>query len=396
MDQQQASTPAVDEARRRGEVLAMLAGRRRRRRVLTGLAVGAAAALVATGSVAAWSSQDAAAATAAQIGAWHDDRDLAVCDAEARAVAAVALAERAEGVLRAADHVRDAEQLLGAPERAAFEEARGSVLRSIDDGAFTTQEDRSTAARWASLAAASGDAAGFDVRDACLAEAAQAREPVEGVTAERAAALQEELRQLGEADAVSTERFDRLDAAIGAVAPTVLALADSRATIATLREAFALAPADALASLEEDDRQVADLAAAVRSSGTADAALDLVERLSLQVASTWMAESFQLEAVGLAEEAAARAAAARGAQAAVAEVRPAPTTPAPAEPADPAPAPAPAPSTPAQPSAPPAPSPTVAPEPPVVEPSEPAEPSPPVEPAPTAPPELLPDLPGLP
>lgn len=394
MGQQEASTPAVDEARRRGEVLAMLAGRRRRRRLLTGLAVGAAAALVATGSVAAWSSQDAATATAAQIGAWHDARDRAVCDAEARAVAAVALSERAEGVLRAADHVRDAEQLLGAPERAAFEDARGSVLGSIDDGAFTTQDDRSTAARWASLAAASGDAAGFDVRDACLAEAAEAREPVEGVTAERAAALQEELRQLGEADAVSTERFDRLDAAIGAVAPTVLALADSRATITTLREAFALAPADALAALEEDDREVADLAAAVRASGSAGAALDLVERLSLQVASTWMAESFQLEAVGLAQEAAARAAAARGAQAAVAEVRPAPATPAPADPA--VPAPSPAPSAPAQPSAPPAPSPTVAPEPPVVEPSEPAEPSPPVEPAPTTPPELLPGVPSIP
>ncbi|GAA3609803.1 hypothetical protein [Agrococcus terreus] len=411
MDEQRTRAAAPDDAaelRRRSEVLAMLARRRRRRRTLLGSIAGVAMLAVVGGSLVAWSAQARATSIADEIELWHAERDDARCQVAARLVLAVELESRAADVVAAAEHVSEAEDLLSEDARRAFRDQRAALRTSLDSGELLTEDDRVTAARWRAEAEASGDAEAFDVVAACTAEAAQRRSPVEGVTAERVDALAAELRELGDPRALDAARLDALDAAIRALAPSAMALAEGRAELGDLRAAFSASPTDVLASLGSSDDAVRDSAEALRRDGSPLAVLDLIESLALHVASAWMAEAWQLEADGDAAGAAERQSAAAQVQEAIAQAAPRPrpiASPAPpVQPSAPAlpegPRPS-APSSPApQPTAPPSPSsPPVAPttppgpvDPPVDPSPEPEpEPEPPIFPTPVDPRPTLPD-----
>ncbi|WP_404313099.1 hypothetical protein LG314_04535 [Agrococcus terreus] len=374
-------------------MLAMLARRRRRRRTLLGAVAGAATLAVVGGSLVAWSAQARAASIADEIELWHSERDDARCQVAARLVLAVELESRATDVIAAAEHVSEASELLGDDARRAFRAERHALIAALGSGELLTEDDRATAARWRSAADASGDPEGFDVVAACTAEAAERRSPVEGVTAERVDALAEELRELGDPRALDAARLDALDAAIQAIAPAAMALAESRADLAGLRTAFSASPVDVLASLGASDAAVRDGAEALRREGSPLAVLDLIESLALHVAAAWMAEAWQLEADGDAEGAAERQSAAAQVQAAITQAAPRPRPiAAPAPPVQPS-APAlpqgPRPSGPASPQPQPtAPSPS---NPPVIPPTSPGPVDPPVDPAPEPQPEPEPE-----
>lgn len=380
VDEQPAREPsgsADAEARRRTAVLADLHRRRNRRRWIVGVSALAATALIASGSVIAWSSQARAGDLAGQIQSWHEEHERARCELEVRIVSAVGLEPRTQDVLEAAQQVADAEGLLNARERVAFASHRESLLGAIAEDGFVTAEDRELAEAWAERRAASDDPASFDVLDECLVTAAAQRTPVEGVTAERAEALARELRALGDPRDLDDARIDRFEAAIEQLTRSATAAAESRTEITALRALFPLAPEAALASLRDADARLAELLAALRGEPTPSHGLDLVEGLALHVAAAGTAEAGQLVALGEQQEAAALAAAAQQAQDALADAAPPPIS----DPVRIRPAPAPPPGD-AEP-APEQPEPT-RPNPPRPGPTPPGEPS---EPAPTPPPE---------
>lgn len=399
------------EARRRTAVLAELRRRRNRRRWSVGLATVAVSALIASGSVIAWGSQARAGDLAGQIEGWHEEHDLASCELTVRIVSAVGLERRAQDVLGAAQHVSGADWVLAERDRARFEQDRLAILGSIADGGFVTDEDRALADAWEARAADSADPHSFDVLHECTAAAAAEREPVAGVTAERAEALARELRALGDPRDFDDARIDRLEAAIAKLTISTVAMAQDRTDVAVLLEALPLAPAQAMASLREADAHVAAMLAALSGEHTGSDVLDLVEGVTLHLAAAWMAEAWQLEAQGEAEAAAALAAQSQQARDAIADATPRPvtdgstTSPRPVVPPrqeSPAPPPSTPPSTPPATPAPPAE--TTGPTPPLPPPTEPApepepepepDPEPPIvpEPAPLPP---LPDPPGAP
>ena len=415
MDEQPEREPtgsADAEARRRIAVLAELRRRRNRRRWTVGLSTLAATALIASGSMIAWSSQARAGELAGQIEAWHEEHDRAGCELAVRIVSAVGLERRAQDVLEAAEHVAGAEMLLPATERTVFAEQRESVLRTIADGGFVTDEDRELADTWEARAAASGDPESYDVLAECLAAAAAEREPVAGVTAERADALARELRALGDPRDFDDARIDRLEAAIGQLKASAAPAAQQRVELAELQAQLDLAPPGAIASLRSADAHLAAVLAVLRGEHTPSDVLDLVEGMTLHVAAAWMAEAWQLEATGDRAAAAELAAASQQTRDAIANAtprpvtdpgttRPTPTTPprgespgtgapAPSEPAQPAPTPPPTEVVgPVQPAPGPDPGPAPEPEPEPDPEPEPIEP----EPGPTEPGIVLPEPP---
>lgn len=391
VDEQAPSEPtgsAEAEARRRITVLAELRRRRNRRRWKVGLATAAATALIVSGSVVAWSSQARAGDLAGQIEAWHVEHELAGCELTVRVVSAVGLERRAQDVLEAAEHVAAAEWVLPAAERASLGEQRDGILATIAEGGFVSDEDRELADTWVARADASGDPESFDVLQACVDAAAEQRAPIDGVTAERADALARELRALGDPRDFDDARIDRLEAAIEQLKGAAIATAQHRTDAATLQAELALAPAEALASLRDSDAHLTAVLDVLAGEHTASDVLDLVEGITLHVASAWMAEAFQLEAQGEADAAAALAAASQATRDAIqgaaprpitdpGTARPTPTVP----PREESPAPPPVPSTPTTPTTPTIP-PTVPTTPP--EPTTPVDP-PPVDPPPTDP-----------
>ncbi len=376
MDQEPGHGPSSADAeqRRRAAVLAQLARRRRTRRWAVGLSAIAVSAVVITGSVVAWSSQASAATIASRIEAWHVENDRAACQLEARIVSAVGLQQRTEDVLRAAEHVPSAEQLLGDRERTTFGERREALLRSIDDGGFVTDADRSASRAWQARAAAAEAPQQFDVVAACLQDAEGVRPPRQDVTPEQARELERELRALGDPGDFDDARIDRLEAAIVQLEPTVVAAAQSRADLAALEAGLDLAPEQAVAPVRDADAYIEQLVDVVTGEHAPDAVLDLVEALAMHVAAGWMAEAWQLEAMGERDAAAALSAAATASQQAIAEVAPRPAVE--LEPAAPRPGRPPA-------SGPPAPAP--APSTPQPEPGQPVEPAVPGPPTPTEP-----------
>lgn len=397
------------EARRRVSVLAELRRRRRQRRWTVGIAAAAASAVIISGSVLAWSSQARAGDLAGQIEAWHVEHELAGCELTERIVSAVELERRARDVLTAAQHVRGAEWVLPSPARSAFEQDRQQLLTTIDADGFVSDADHELADAWDARAVASADPSSFDVLRECVAGAAAEREPITGVTAERADALARELRALGDPRDFDDTRIDRLEAAIAVLQRSAVTLAQGRTDLPALQSALALAPDHAKASVRDADSHLTALLAIIAGEHTPSDVLDLVEGITVHVAAVWMTEAWQLEAEGDAEASAALAAQSQQAQDAIATGRPRPvtqpgtTTPAPVRPPStvrppspatppstgtPVPQPAPAPVTPS-----PAP-PTTAPTPPPTEtvgptPPPQPEPEPPVEPEP----EPLPPLP---
>ena len=408
MDEQPEREPAGTadaEARRRAVVLGQLRRRRNRRRWTIGLSALAATALVASGSVIAWSSQARAGDVAGQIEAWHEEHELAGCELSVRIVSAVGLEQRAQDVLDAAEHLGGAEWVLPSGDRSAFEQDRRAILTTIGEDGFVTDEDRELAEHWESLAVASGDAESFDILQACLDAAAAERKPIEGVTAERADALVRELRALGDPRDFDDTRIDRLEAAIADLRGSAVALAQGRTGTDALQAALPLAPDQAKASLREADAHLTELLRVLAGDHTLSDVLDLVEGITLHVAAVWMAEAWQLEAQGDVDAAAALAAQSQLTRDAVANATPRPatdpgTTPTPViPPRDSAPVPvppAPQPSTP--PTTPPPPVETTGPTPPLPPAPQPEpEPEPPVEPEPEPEPEPpLPDPPADP
>lgn len=416
MDEQPEREPlssADAEARRRVAVLTELRRRRRKRRWTIGIATAAASAIIISGSVVAWSSQARAGDLAGQIEAWHVEHELAGCELTERIVSAVALERRAQDVLTAAQHVRGAEWVLPSPDRSAFEQDRQALLTTIDADGFVTDDDRELADAWEARAAAAADPAAFDLRQECVDAAAAEREPIKGVTAERADALARQLRALGDPRDFDDARIDRLEAAIAVLERSAVALAQSRTGLTALQAALPLAPEQAKASLRDADSHLAALLAVVAGDHTPSDVLDLVEGITLHVAAVWMTEAWQLEAEGDAEASAALAAQSQQAQDAVAiggsrpatqpgTTPPAPVTPPSTAPPAPQPAPAPVEPAPAPPTTAPAPPPSETvgptpslPPPPQPEPEPEPEPAPPVEPEP-APLPPLPEPPSAP
>ncbi|MCH1883512.1 hypothetical protein [Agrococcus sp. ARC_14] len=320
------TSSADAEARRRKVVLAELRRRRSRRRWTVGLSSVAATALIASGSVIAWSSQARAGDLAGQIEAWHEEHDLASCELAVRVVSAVGLERRAQDVLDAASHVGGADWVLPEHGRTAFAQDRDAILRTIADGGFVTDEDRELADSWESRAAASADPVSYDVLQECLTAAAAEREPIEGVTAERADALARELRALGDPRDFDDARIDRLEAAVAHLKASAAELAAGRTGFDDLRAELELAPEGALASLQQSDAHLAAVLGVLGGDHTASDVLDLVEGITLHVASVWMAEAWQLEALGDQDAAAARAAAAQQTRDAIANAAPRPVT----------------------------------------------------------------------
>lgn len=401
MDEQPEREPAGSadaEARRRAVVLSELRRRRNKRRWIVGLSAVAATAVIASGSVIAWGSQNRAGDIARQIEAWHIEHEQAGCELTVRIVRAVGLERRTQDVLDAAEHLGGAEGLLPSQARVALEQQRESVLRTIADGGFTTDEDRQLADRWDARALATDDPESFDLLGACIDEAAAEREPVQGVTAERADALARELRALGDPRDFDDARIDKLEAAIAQLQTVALAAADGRTDLDSLRTQLALAPQDALTGLSAADAHVASLVSLLRGEHALSDVLDLVEGLTLHVAAAWMAEAFQLEAQGDSEAAAALAAASQATRDAVAVAAPGPVTPqnpgTQTPPTEPSQAPAPQPTAPVT-----EPTPTqppVAPEPPAPDPGPLPEPDPGPAPEPEPEPEPVPDPAPLP
>lgn len=406
MDEQPEREPsgsADAEARRRRLVLAELRRRRSRRRWLVGLSAAAATALIASGSVVAWSSQARAGDLAGQIEAWHEEHERASCELAVRIVSAVGLERRAREVLEAAKHVGGAVWLLPAGDRAAFAGDREALLRTIADGGFVTDEDRELAAAWEARAIGSGDAASYDVLGECIAAAAAEREPIERVTAERADALARELRALGDPRDFDDARIDRLEAAIARLRASAVGLADGRTDVATLEADLPLAPAQALAELRHSDAHLTALLAVLQAEHTPSDVLDLVEGITLHLAAAWMAEAWQLDAQGETDAAAELAGASQQARDAIATSTPRPVTdpgtarptpvvpprdqaPGPVDPSPPQPSPSAPPTQPVQPPESPSPDPVPPVEPsPVPTPSPEPEPEPEPAPAPTEP-----------
>ena len=371
------------EARRRIVVLAELRRRRNRRRWTVGLSAAAATALIVSGSVVAWSSQARAGDLAGQIEAWHVEHELASCELAVRIVSAVGLERRAQDVLEAAEHVGAAEWVLPASERAAFAEHRESILATIANGGFVTDEDRELADSWEQRAVASGDPESYDVLQECITAAAAEREPVAGVTAERADALARELRALGDPRDFDDARIDRLEAAIAQLQASAVATAERRTGVDALEAQLALAPLQAKASLRDADAHLSAVLAVLRGEHTPSDVLDLVEGITLHLAAVWMTEAWQLEAQGEAEAAAALAAASQATRDAISNAAPRPVT----DPGTTRPTPVVPPQveSPAQPTTPPS---TTPPSPPVDTTQPPAEPdpTPTPTPAPTPPP----------
>ncbi|WP_347753974.1 hypothetical protein [Agrococcus sp. ProA11] len=409
MDEQPERGPsgsAEAEARRRVATLAELHRRRRHRRWTVGIAAAAASAVIIAGSVVAWSAQARAGDIADRIEAWHLEHELAGCELADRIVRTVALERRAQDVLTAAQHVAGAEWVLPSSDRSAFEQDRQSILTSIEADGFVSEDDRELADAWQSRAAASDDPSRFDLVEECVTAAAAQREPITGVTAERADALAQQLRALGDPRDFDDARIDRFEAAIASLERSAVALAQRRTELPALQSSLPLAPEHAKASLRDADRHLTALLAIVAGEPSPSAVLDLVEGITLHVAAVWMTEAWQLEAEGDVEASAALAAQSQQAREAVATgssrpvALPKSPTPAPAAPPsgsalDPQPSPtavAPAPPT-ASPGAPPeetagsTPTPTPPPEP---------EPEPSMEPAPSGEPEPLPPLPDPP
>ncbi|WP_146794458.1 hypothetical protein [Agrococcus baldri] len=329
VDEQPEREPASSadaEARRRTAVLAELRRRRNRRRWIVGLSTVAVTALIAAGSVIAWSSQARAGDLAGQIDAWHEEHDRASCELAVRIVSAVGLERRAQDVLDAAEHVGGASWLLPAAERDAFAADRDALLRTIADGGFVTDEDRELADTWEDRAAASGDPESYDVLGECITAAAAEREPIEGVTAERADALARELRALGDPRDFDDARIDRLEAAIAQLQVSATATAEGRTAYDALKAELGLAPEQALASLRESDQHLAAVLGVLRGTHTPSDVLDLVESITLHLASAWMAEAWQLEAQGEADAAAELANAAQQTRDAIANAAPRPVT----------------------------------------------------------------------
>ncbi len=329
VDEQPEREPAGSadaEARRRIVVLAELRRRRNRRRWIVGLSTVAATALIVSGSVVAWSSQARAGELAGKIEAWHEEHDRASCELAVRIVSAVGLERRAQDVLEAAEHVGGASWLLPDGERAAFASDREALLQTIADGGFVTAEDRELADTWEARAAAAEDPQSFDVLEACIAAAAAEREPVSGVTAERADALARELRALGDPRDFDDARIDQLEAAIDRLRVSAAATAQGRADFASLQAELDLAPDQAIASLRDSDAHLTAVLGVLRAGHTPSDVLDLVESLTLHLASAWMAEAWQLEAQGEAEAAAALAAASQSTRDAIANAAPRPVT----------------------------------------------------------------------
>lgn len=329
MDEQPGAEPtgsADAEARRRTAVLAELRRRRNRRRWLVGVSTLAATVLIVAGSAIAWSSQARAGDLARQIDAWHEEHDRASCELAVRIVSAVGLERRAQDVLEAAEHVGGATWLLPSSERVAFATTRESMLQTIADGGFVTDEDRELADSWEARAAASDDPASYDVLEACVAAAAAERQPIEGVTAERADALARELRALGDPRDFDDVRIDRLEAAIAQLRVSAIATVEGRAGFDTLKAQFGLVPEAALGGLRDSDAHLAAVLGVLRGDHTPSDVLDLIESMTLHVASAWMAESWQLEAQGDATAAAALAAASQGTRDAIAHAAPRPVT----------------------------------------------------------------------
>lgn len=297
----------------------------RRRWLVTSSAL-AAAAVVIAGSIGAWSSQATADTLASRIDAWHVEHDTARCELDVRIVSAVALQQRAEDVLRAAEPVARAVGLLGERERAAFGERRTALLRSLGDGGFVTDDDRAVARTWQARAAAAPDPGSFDVLAACLADAAAGRPPLKLGTREQTVDLERELRALGDPRDFDDARIDRLEAAIAQLEPTAVAAAVSRPDVGALEAGLALAPVQALASVRDADAHIRGLLTVVGGTHTAADVLDLVEALALHVAAGWVAEAWQLEAAGDRDAATARAADAESSRAALARAAPRPIT----------------------------------------------------------------------
>ncbi|MGM1030165.1 MAG: hypothetical protein ACQEWM_09935 [Actinomycetota bacterium] len=399
MDEETERAPALDaaaEERRRAVVLAELARKRRKRRWITGLSVLAVSAIVIAGSIIAWNSQGKAGWLARQIDAWHVEHDRAACELEERIVSAVGVQERTEDVLDAAEYVPSAEDLLGDRERASFAAQREELLRVLRDGGFVNDDDRALARAWDVRAAAAGDPESFDVLATCVADAEAAREPLADVTPEQVPGLERELRALGDPRDFDDARIDQLEAAIARLETTAVAVAESRADLATIETGFGLAPEQALASVRDADAHIRTVLAAVAESHSPGDVLDLVEALALHVAAGWMAEAWQLEAAGERDAAAARAAAAQASRDAIAQALPRPVTdptqPAPARPPLSEPPPPPAETVEPPPVTPPAPPPVIPTTPPVTPEPGPSTPAPVDPPVPTTPgPEPVPE-----
>lgn len=297
----------------------------RRRRLALVVAGGAlVAALVAGAVVVGWSGDARAAAAAAGIDRWHDEHDAAGCGLEVRIVRAVALQDRAADVLHAAADVEHAAELLGERQRSAFGLGRSDLLGSLAAGDFVTADDRAIAARWTTAADRASEPAAFDVLGACVAAAAAARPALAvDIGAEE---LERELRRLGDPRDFDDARIDGLEAAIARFAPDAIAVAESRTDPAAMRDAFAIVPEELRAPLEAADARVAAiLALLAEERGPADV-LDLVEGVTLHVASARAADAWRLEAEGRAEAAAAAAVAAQRARDAVRQAAPRPIT----------------------------------------------------------------------
>jgi hypothetical protein len=385
---------------------------------MVGLSTLAASALIVAGSAVAWSSQARAGVLADEIESWHVEHERAGCELAVRIVRAVGLERRAKDVLEAAD-VGAAAELLPSSERTRFAEQRETLLRGIADGAYMTDDDRALTDRWEARAHASGDPGSFDLLGECVAAAAAERQPLAGVTAERVDALARELRALGDPRDFDDARIDRLEAALAQLGASATRTAEGRADVAALQSRLGLAPAEALAALQDADAHLASLLAARAEQPTLADILDLVEGMGLHAAAAWVAEAFQLAAQGEQEAADALLAASQQTRDAIARAAPRPITDfAPVRPAPPVrDAPVPAPSSPSTgpsrtPVPPPAPSGGVGPAlPPVVvpptdpapepqpeptSPGEPSEPPAPVEPSPSLDPapDTGPSLPG--
>ncbi|WP_404313098.1 hypothetical protein LG314_04530 [Agrococcus terreus] len=297
---------------------------RRRRLALVVAGSALVAALVAGAVVVSWSTDARAAAAAAGIDRWHDEHDAAGCGLEVRIVRAVALQDRAADVLDAAADVEHAAELLGERQRSAFGLGRSDLLGSLAAGDFVTADDRAVAERWTTAADRASDPAAFDVLGACVAAAAAAR-PALTVDA-GADELERELRRLGDPRDFDDARIDGLEAAIARFAPVAIAVAESRTDPAAMRDAFAIVPEELRAPLDAADARVAALLALLADErGPADV-LDLVEGVTLHVASARAADAWRLEAEGRAEAAAAAAVAAQRAREAVRQAAPRPIT----------------------------------------------------------------------
>lgn len=328
--QEPARTAAADDPRRAVEPEAPEASvapaRRRRRRWFVGGAALAVAAIAITGSIVSWSSQSSAETLAHRIEAWHAEHGRAGCELDVRIVSAVGLQQRAEDVLRAAEHVPSAETLLGERERTVFGERREALLRTLADGGFVTDDDRAVARTWQARAAAAADPTSFDVLAACLEDTAARRTPLKQVAPDQAPDLERELRALGDPRDFDDARIDRLEAAIGQLLPATVAIAQSRVDLASLEADLTLVPQQALASVRDADAHLRALLELVGGAHSPADVLDLVEGLAMHVAAGWVAEAWQLEAAGDLDAASARAAAAASARVAIAQAAPRPIT----------------------------------------------------------------------